>query len=453
MFSPYISRLRRVRRFSRGHRLALWHNHDFLHLWSAETISQFGSQLSMVVIPLIAALALDVTALEMGILAAASGLPRLLLGFVAGTWVDRLPRRPILVWMDIGRAVTAAIIPIAALAGLLTFEVLLVVALVIGCQSVFFDAAWSALVPQIVSRDDLNEANGKLMSSYSLAQISGPALAGTLSAWLTGPMVLGIQAATFTLSGWCITRIRRPEKRIERPANEQPHFWRELREGLHALFASRVVRPLTTSMAVLNLGGYIFLSVYFLSVYVLFMTRDLGLSSTGIGVVFAAGGLGSLIGSVIASPLASRIGVGRAILWSAIGFGVFGLCVPLALLVPSLALPLVVVAEFSQWATMQIFNINRFSLRQALTPDHLMGRVSASSMTIVGGMQPIGSLVGGVIGEVFSVQTALLVGCAGMFIAAWWIWDSPIPAIRTMPDAPEETLVLRAEEVPTPVTG
>jgi len=184
------------------------------------------------------------------------------------------------------------------------------------------------------------------------------------------------------------------------------------------------------------------------------MTDDLGLSSRGVGAVFATGGVGSLLGSVVAAPLANRIGVGRSILWSAIGFGVFGLLVPLAMLAPSIALPLVIVAEFSQWGTLQIFNVNRFSLRQALTPDRLMGRVSASSTTIIGGMQPIGSLIGGVIGEVFSVQAALLVGVAGMFIAAWWVWDSPVPAIRTLPDHPEDALRhLADEEMPAAVTG
>ena len=443
MFSINALRRRQGRRLAHGEQSGLWTNRDFRYLWSAETISQFGSQLSLVAIPLIAALLLEASAMQMGILAAANGAPRLLLGFVAGIWVDRLPRRPIMIWTDIGRAVSAAIIPIMALADLLNFEILLTVALVIGCQSVFFDAAWSATVPQIVPRGQLSEANGTLMSSYSLAQIGGPALAGTLISWLTGPMVMGIQSVTFAASGWLIAHIRRPEAVARQPAGEQPHFWRELREGLHALFASRLVRPLTTSMAVLNLGGYIFLSVY-----VLFMTHDLGLTSTGVGIVFAMGGLGSLLGSVAAAPLARRLGIGRSILWAAVGFGVFGLCVPLALLVPSLALPLVVLAEFSQWATLQIFNVNRFSLRQALTPDHLMGRVAASSTTIVGGMAPIGSLAGGAIGELVSVRAALLVGCALMFVAAWWVWDSPVPAIRRLPDHPEEQSTHVARDAP-----
>lgn len=447
MFPTYVSRIRRRPRA--GRRSALWRNRDFLNLWSSSSISQIGAQLGLMAVPLIAALAMDASPMQMGILTAAGGVPRLLLGFIAGTWVDRLPRRPIMIWTDIGRAVTFAVVPVAALTDRLTFELLLAVAVAGGAQSVFFDAAWAATMPSLVDRKDLADANGKLMTTYSLAQISGPALAGTLIAWLSGPMVMWIQAATFALSGWFITRIRGGRARPEQSAHDEPDFWRELREGLHALFASRVVRPLTTSMAVLNLGGYIFLSVY-----VLYMTDDLGLSSRGVGAVFATGGVGSLLGSVVAAPLANRIGVGRSILWSAIGFGVFGLLVPLAMLAPSIALPLVIVAEFSQWGTLQIFNVNRFSLRQALTPDRLMGRVSASSTTIIGGMQPIGSLIGGVIGEVFSVQAALLVGVAGMFIAAWWVWDSPVPAIRTLPDHPEDALRhLADEEMPAAVTG
>jgi predicted MFS family arabinose efflux permease len=318
-----------------------------------------------------------------------------------------------------------------------------VVSVLGGCQTVFFNAAWSATVPHLVDREHLNEANGKLISSFSLAQVSGPAVAGTLVSWLTGPVTMWIQSMTFATSGWFISRIQKPETPHDRAALETPHFWREMREGFHALVGSRVVRPLTTSAAVLNLGGSIFLAVY-----VLYMTNDLGLSSRGIGLVFAAGGAGSLVGSIIASPLANRLGVGRSILWGAIGFSVFSLFVPFAIFVPAIALPLVVISEAGAWGTLQVFNVNRFSLRQALTPDHLLGRVSSSSMTIIGGMQMFGALIGGVIGDVFSIHTALISGSVGMFVAVWWVWDSPIPAIRVLPDHPDDALLHVMEEAP-----
>jgi MFS family permease len=209
-----------------------------------------------------------------------------------------------------------------------------------------------------------------------------------------------------------------------------------VKEGFRELFRSDIVRPLTTSAAVLNLGGFMFLSVY-----VLYLAEELGLSPKGIGLVFASGGIGALAGSMIAAPLARRFGVGRTILVGAVVFGTSNLLVPLAIVVPDHALPLVVASETISWLSLQVFNINRFSLRQALTPDHLLGRIASSTMTIVGGVQMIGSLLGGIIGQVFSVHTALIIGTIGMFLAAWWIWDSPIPAIREMPEHPEEAFV------------
>lgn len=413
-------------------RSSLWQNRDFLNLWSAETISQFGTQLGIVAIPLIAALTLHASPIEMGILAAAGQAPRLVVGFFAGAWVDRMRRRPIMITMDIGRALTYAAIPTAAMLDLLSFPILLAVALLAGAQSVFFDAAWSATVPDIVGRRDLADANGKLMGSVSLAQVMGPALAGTLIALLTGPKTMGITAATFAGSGWFLTRIRKAEQRQEGHERGPANILLEVREGFHELWRSRLVRPLTTSSAVINFGGFMFLAVY-----VLFMTDDLGLSEQGVGLVFAAGGIGALGASVAAAPLARRFGVGRTILWGAVVFGAANFLVPLAILIPDYALPLVVVSETTAWFGLQIFNVNRFSLRQALTPNHLMGRVASSSMTIFGGAQLIGSLAGGIIGQVFSVHIALYVSVGVMFLAAWWVLDSPVPGIDEMPEGPE----------------
>ncbi len=414
----------------------LWRNRDFLNLWTAETIAQLGTQLGLVAIPLIAALTLHATPLEMGILAAAGQLPRLAVGFFAGAWVDRMRRKPVMIAMNLGRALTYAAIPISAAMDALSFLVLLVVALVAGMQAVFFDAAWSAFIPHLVERKELPDANGKLMASMSLAQVTGPALAGTLIAWLTGPMTMGITAATFGGAGWILSRIRKDEVRPAREDDARPDLLGEIREGFHELWRSRVVRPLTTSMIVLNFGGYMFLAVY-----VLFMTDDLGLGERGIGLVFASGGVGALIGSAIAAPLAKRIGVGRSVLFSALAFGLANFLVPTAILVPDHALPLVVASESVSWLSLQVFNVNRFSLRQALTPNHLMGRVTSSTITLVGGAQLLGSLLGGVIGQAFSVHTALYVSVVVMLLSAWWVWDSPVPAIVTMPEGPEEALI------------
>jgi len=243
--------------------------------------------------------------------------------------------------------------------------------------------------------------------------------------------VLLIDSLSFLVSGVFIARIRHRERRVP-GGKEHAHFWREVREGLQALVSSPVLRAVTASSATINLSGYLFLSVY-----ILYMTDDLGLSATGVGLGYASGGAGSLLGSLVARPVLVRFGVGPTLVWSAVGFGVFGLTVPLAILVPEYALPLVIVAECMQWKTLIVFNVIKLSPRQALTPDRLMGRVSASSQVLIGGMMPVGSVLGGAIGSLFGVRVALLAGCAGMLLAAACVWWSPAIEIREMPAGPD----------------
>lgn len=404
----------------------LWGNPSFLNLWTAESISQVGAQISPVAIPLLAALTLHATPFQMGLLAAASGFPVLLIGLIAGTWVDRLRRKPIMLAMDIGRAAVLLVIPAAALLDFLSMPVLLVVSLLTGAQSVIFNAAYVSILPSLVERRDLPDANSKLYASVSLAQVIGPATAGVLVSWITAPMVIVLNAITYLGSAEFIRRIG-PEERSDTDMPERQSFLREAREGLGALFGSPVLRAISLSSATINLAGWMFLAVY-----ILYMTDDLGLSPGGVGLVFASGGVGALIGSVIAPRLASRWGTGPTIVWSAVLFGVFGLTVPLAILIPEAALPLVVFAELMQWLTLVVFNILAVSLRQTLTPGRLLGRVAASSQVLSQGMMPIGSLLGGIVGSLFGVQAALLAGVAGMFVAAAWVIASPVRHIRQL---------------------
>lgn len=404
----------------------LWGNRDFMNLWGAETIAQLGAQVTPVAIPLLAALTLDATPFQMGILTAAGGVPVLLIGLIAGAWVDRLRRKPIMMAMDIGRALVLLAIPIAAWLDVLDIPLLIAVSFLVGAQSVVFNAAYVSILPSLVQRSEFSDANGKLYSSMSVAQVAGPAAAGSLVALISAPAVLILNSITYLGSAWFIRRIRTEE--VVMPGGAERHLAREVREGFTALFASPVLRAISLSSATINLAGWMFLAVY-----VLYMTEDLGLSATGVGLVFASGGVGALIGSVLAPHLARRFGVGRTLVWSAVGFGAFGLTVPMAMLAPDYALPLVIFAELMQWLTLVVFNVIALSLRQSLTPNRLLGRVAASNQVLAQGMIPIGSFLGGVVGSLVSVQAALLTGVAGMFLAAAWVWFLPAIDIREMP--------------------
>ncbi len=198
--------------------------------------------------------------------------------------------------------------------------------------------------------------------------------------------------------------------------------------GLRTVAADPILRALAACSGTTTLFGW-----GFLAVYVLYLTDDLGLSAAQVGFVFATGGAGALIGAVLAGPAARRFGVGPTIVGSRVLVGLFGLAVPAAVLVPSVALPMIVFAEFAQWLVLLIADVNTVTLRQAVTPDRLQGRVNATWKFIVSGLIPIGGLGGGLIGGLYGVQTTLVIGILGMLAAALWVWASPLRTMRTIP--------------------
>lgn len=414
-----------------GRRSRLWDNQDFIRFWIGETIANFGSHLGLIALPLIAAVTLNASPFEMGLLAASSNLPRMVVGIFAGAWVDRRKRRPIMIGVNFSRALTLLLIPGAAMLDMLTFPVLLAVAVLLGIQGIIFDSAWSAMVPNLVDRKELADANGKLWASMSLAQISGPAIAGTLIAWMSGPNVMILTAIAFVIAAWFIRRIERPEPEADANMHAGPRdMLLHIREGYAELVRNPVVRPLTTTLVTMALGGGMLGAVY-----VLFLTNDLGLSTRGVGLVFAGGGLGALIGSMVAAPAAKRFGYGRVILWGGVLQGVMNLMIPLAVFAGKLEVAVVVMSSMLAWITFQAYDINRFSLRQSITRPNLMGRVASSTMTLLAAAGMVGSLLGGTIGQIFSVRAALIVAGIILISATWSTFRSPIPGIIELPDS------------------
>jgi MFS family permease len=400
-------------------------NGDFARFWAAESISVVGSQVTAVAVPLLAALSLGASPMSVGVLAAAAGLPHLLFGLFAGAWVDRLRRRPIMIAADVGRAAFLAAIPFAAWLGALSIELLVVVAFLDGVLKVFFDIAYLAYVPTLVPRSQLVEANSKLEGTASAAQVIGPALGGALVRLVGAPLAMLIDALTFLASALFLFGIRAQEP-APGPARGTS-LLREVADGLGVVWRSGVLRALALASAVTNFGAFIFLAVY-----VLYMTRTLGLGPGAVGLVFALGGVGALIGSVLAGPVRARWGIGATLVSSLALFGVFGLTIPLAVVFPRYALPLILAAEFAQWVVVIIFDINAMSLRQAITPDRLLGRVNGTMRFVVWGVRPAGSLFGGYLGSRIGLPATLAVGGLGMLLAFVPLLGSPIPGLRSL---------------------
>jgi MFS family permease len=398
---------------------------DFTKLWAASAISDVGSHVSALALPLIAALSLGATAWQMGLLSAAGTAPTLLIGLFAGVWVDRLRRRPLLIAADLGRAALLLAIPLASVLDALRIELLCVVALLAGALTVLFDVSHVSFLPSLIGRERLVEANSRLEATESVARVTGPGLGGVLIGLLGAPFTLLIDALSFLASALFITRIRVTEPA---PAHARAGLAREIREGLGAVSRHTVLQVLAGCSATTSFFGLMFMAVY-----VLYMTRDLGLGPVGVGLVFATGGVGALAGALVAQPLARRFGPGPAMIVAQLLFGLSGLAVPLAVLAPAVALPMIVGSEFAQWMTVTVYYVNTVSVRQAITPDRLQGRVNATIRFVAGGAMPLGSLSGGLLGGLIGLPLTLVVAEPGMLSAFLWLLLSPVRHLRTMP--------------------
>ena len=355
----------------------LWRHGDFLRLWSAQTISQFGSQVSQLALPLVAILVLDASAFEVALLSTVEFLPFLFFALPAGVWVDRLRRKPILVLGDLGRAAALASVPAAYAFDALTIWQLYAVGFLVGVGTVFFDVAYQSYLPSLVDRSRLVDGNSKLEVSRSGAALAGPGLAGVLIGAITAPYAILVDALSFIGSAALIVRIRRPE--ILPELTEKPSMRRELVEGLRYLLGHRFWRPLALTVAVSN-----FFNTLAFSIFLVYAVRDLELSATVIGLVLGIGNVGWLLGAVAANRLSARLGVGPTLVGSSLVFG------PALLLVPaapqSQPTPFLVAALILASFAGIVFNVTGLSFQQAVTPDRLLGRLNATRRFIVWGV-------------------------------------------------------------------
>jgi MFS family permease len=411
------------RRFQRR---GLWLHRDFVNLWAAESVAQFGAQITLLALPLAAALTLDASASQMGILTAAGTAPALLLGLFAGVLVDRLRRKPLLVAADLGRALLLTMIPVLWFFDALRIEALYAIGFGTGILTVFFDVAYQSFLPTVVSREQIIEGNSKLQASASVAQVAGPGMAGVLVGLVGAPLAIVANAASYLGSALFIGRIRVTEPSPE--ASQRRSVWHEAVEGLRVVFGHAILRPMALCAAISSLFGYVFLAVY-----ILYMLNTLDFSPAQVGLVLGLGGVGALIGALIAEPLARGIGVGPSIIAGRLLFGAGGLVIPLAVTVPALEVPLVVGAEFFQWLVLIVAIVNELSLRQTITPDRLQGRVHATMRVMNAGMVPIGALAGGLLGDAIGLRATLVVGVAGMFVAFIFVLLSPLRTLRRAP--------------------
>lgn len=403
----------------------MWRNGDFVSVWSAATVSQVGSQISLLALPFVAIATLHASTFEVAALGIANTAPLLILGLPAGVFLDRIPRRPVMIIGDLGRAAVLASVPISHAFGVLTIWQLYAAALFAGALTVFFDVASVSFLPSITSREDLPGANAALQASAQAASVAGPGLAGVLVGALGAPYAIAADAASYVGSAAFLSRLKAAESRTPRQGRRPVRT--DIREGLSYVFRNPLIRPTVTFTSIAN----VFNAILF-AVALLYAVRHLGLSARQVGLVFMVANVGTFLGAIATPRLQRRFGLGRVMLVSAFsGWGL--LLIPFAsgaLTIPMLAVGLLV------WGTAAVIhNATSAALGQATTPARIIGRVSATRRLLSWGALPLGTLVGGVLGTYLGLRATVFIGAGGRALAGAIMLASPVRRIRTLEDA------------------
>jgi MFS family permease len=404
---------------------------DFLKLWTAETISVFGSAITQLALPIIAATTLDVTPFEFGLLTTIEFLPFILFSLPAGVWVDRLRRRPILIAGDLGRAIAIATIPVAFAFDALTIWQLYAVGFVNGILTVFFDVSYQSYVPSVVDRDQLVDGNSKLEITRSAAQILGPGMAGVLIGLLKAPFAMLLDSVSYLISAIFVFFIRRPEPPVvphdEEAHGPKPSMRQEIVVGLRYVTGHRWLRSIAATTGTSNFFGFVSGSIL-----VLYLVDERDLGPAAIGFAFSVGSVGVLAAAFVTAWITKRLGVGRTLVLMAFGFSLSGL--PVAFAPDSLIWYAVALSGFMGGFCGVGWNINQVSLRQAITPPRMQGKMNATMRFIVWGTMPIGAILGGALASVVGLQTTIVIGALGGLVAFIPVTLSSVRHIVTMPE-------------------
>jgi MFS family permease len=420
-----IDQLQRwIRRTFRG----LWLSASFRRLWVSLTITSFGAQITNLALPLTAALLLNATPMQMGILVALETLPFALVSLHAGVLLDRVRKLPVIIIADVGRGLALLAIPVTAWFGALSIEILFAVGFLCGIQNVVGGAAYQVLLAQMAGRKRLVEANAKVTLGETSAALIGPGIAGGLIQLLTAPFAIALDAITFFASALILRRIRARNDVARDGGNGG--VWQEIGEGLKLVWGNRTLWGLAWLA-----GTWQFLHHMQIAVLILFATRDLGLSAGAVGLAYVCGGAGCVLASASAERLSARFGVGPVIvhglILSAFGWQAYGLIGGPPWLATVLLGMAMLVFDFGAI----LYGINYLSLRQAITPDRLLGRMTATMRFFTVAVAPLGSLFGGALASVIGLRSTLLaVGLLGLVLSAAAVLWSPVRRHRTLPE-------------------
>lgn len=408
---------------------SLWHDRNFLTMWSGQAFSQFGAQIFELALPVLAVLLLHATEAQVGYLTAAATAAFLVVGLPAGAWIDRMRKRRVMIVADGIRVLALAALPLLYLAGRLEMWHLYVAALVVGIATVFFDVSYQSIIPSLVEPDQIAEANGKLESTHQLASLAGPAVGGGLVALVSAPVAIVVTVATYLAS--MVALIFTRDHEVRREATDHAPLHREIAEGLRWVFGNPYLKRIVATTSISN-----FFSTIVFTLVPIFYLRILGFSPATMGLLLSLGAVGGLLGAMLAARISRRIGEARAIPVSAIAFAVAMVPLPLAAALPQAwAFTLLVVQTFTIGIGVVVYNITQVTFRQRITPSRLLGRMNASIRFCVWGVMPLAALAAGWLGSWLGTIPTLWIGALGGLLATLPLAFGPFWRTRDLPAA------------------
>ena len=409
-------------------------NRDFVKLFAGESVSLIGSQITLFTMPLIAVLTLRAPVFEVGVLNALRFAPVIVVAVFAGVLLDRTRRRPVLIACSASSAILIGLVPLASVTGHLSIGLLYLVSALMAGLSCVFDVGVLSYVPNLVEPRHLPEANGKIQAVRAFAGISGPAIAGLLIGLIGAPVTLSADAVSYLFSVGGVVSIRKPEEAPQVP-EVRTSVWRQIAEGFHAVYGSKLVRSMLTQAATLNLAFFSFMTIF-----VVYAIRTLHLTPFKLGLVFGSIAVGGLVGSLVTGQAREKLGLGSSLLYTTVSCSL----APLALLIPRNAglasMAIMMVAEFVYGGSIASLNVNWITLRQVVTPRRVLARMNATYRMLIFGVPPLGALIGGALGTVLGLRPAMLISLIAMTAPILWIFFSPVFRLKELPAQADENL-------------
>ncbi len=401
-------------------------NRNFQWLWTGQTVSSIGDQMSGLALPVLAVTILNASEWQVGMMNAAGLSMFLLIGLPAGAWVDRWRKRRVMITADVVRMVVVLSIPILYFFGDLQMWYLIAAAAVMSVANVFFDVSYQSVLPLMLPKDQMPKANSALETTMQTSGIAGPAIVGGLLTLVKAPVLLIIDALTFLVSFVAISQIKIQESAV--PKHERQPLKTEIIDGVKFVSKHPIISRITISTSVYN-----FFSTGIQTLAPILVLRTMDASPALYGLVFSIGAVAGLMGAVSSAKIGEKLGQGNTVILTMALSGIASFGFPIAAAIgDASAIPFVIASQALFSFCGLVYNITQVSARQALCPEHLLGRMNASIRFFVWGVMPISALASGALATAFGMVPVMLGGAIGALSATWFVFASPLRGMKNI---------------------